>query len=133
MRRNEIVEKNNEVVEIGIKEAMEMTAKHQTRFVWLGEESLDQIQRMIGIAANKLVQINPTDITTMSKAELGMFNNSVFVCYSGGIARELAKDLREDGIKAYSLKDGIKAFMKNGWHNMETKSEKRAEPARLRV
>ena len=97
-----------DVKELTLPEALEFTARHNTKLLWLGREPADYISTLLDIDHKLIVAVKPADIIHASKEEAKAYTDSVFVCYHGISSHHAAQMLKEKfGIESASLKGGV--------------------------
>lgn len=98
----------NEIEEIEFNEAVEITNKNKTKFIWLGNEDLDQIAKLLKLDSSKLLKLMPMEIVNSSPETINYLSKHVLVCYRGNTSKMVAKTLKSKyNIDTYSLKGGI--------------------------
>lgn len=99
----------NEIKEVNLEEAFEIVNKKQTKFIWLGSESINQIATILNSEQDKIIQLNPMDLMNSDQKEfLSTLEGHVLVCYRGRTSKMVAQVLKsKHNIESFSLKGGI--------------------------
>ncbi len=100
------------IEEIPFNEALEVTERKHTRLIWLGREPVDYIRGLLELSSDKMMAMDPHQLTNMERKDAEGLKESVFVCYHGNTSRTAAKFLKNKyGIESYSLKGGVTAIV----------------------
>ena len=98
----------NEIKEVDLNEAIEITSKNKTKLVWLGNEDIEEIATILNVHSSNVIRLMPMEVMHNTPESLKYLNNHVLVCYHGNTSRIVAQVLKSKfNIETFSLRGGI--------------------------
>lgn len=98
--------------EIALEDAIELVEANKSIFVWIGGWTNTPLADLLGIDHSKVIDKNPFSLIDRDSypEELKMYEAPIFVCHHGVTSFQIVKELEKEGIKGYSLADGIEGI-----------------------
>ncbi len=101
-----------EIKEMFLDDALEYAKEKKSRLVWVGNEPVDYINEILGLAPGTMMQMQAYSIMAMNKEDAKAYKDCIFVCYHGNSSRYIAEMLKEKyDIESGSLRGGVTAIV----------------------
>ncbi|MEM0154295.1 MAG: hypothetical protein QW814_00460 [Methanothrix sp.] len=102
----------DDIVELGLEEAIDLMGKKNTKLVWLGSEPEDVISRAIDIPKDMIVKITPEEIIYYDEKQMKKLDNYVFAGYQDSTSKFVIRFMKNKcGLNAASLKGGVNSII----------------------
>ena len=112
--RNASSATKDDIVELGLEEAIDLIGKKNTKLVWLGSEPEDVISMAIDVPKDMIVRIAPEDIVYYDEKQMKKLNNHVFAGYQDSTSKFVIRFMKNKcNLEAASLKGGVNGIIGN--------------------
>lgn len=99
--------------EIDVGRALALVNSGKSIFVWIGGWTTTPLADLLEIDGDKVIEANPFDLMENYPEELKGYERPIFVCHHGVSSYDLISELKEIGVKGYSLAGGIEEIKRH--------------------